>query len=282
MSATRFCTQCWRDKPAKMFVGKKGGYVNWCSTCRRAYRSGKPRRAGRRIGLKSSKLRVTFVRSSLSMKLGGIAASITSGSTCPPSCSFFGKGCYAEFNLLRAHWNRTAREGLTWDAFLSEVRELDPGELWRHNQAGDLPGLGDTLDTALLDELVDANRGKSGFTFTHKPLRSRSERAAVKRANASGFTINLSADSLEHADRLAKKRIGPVAVVLPSDSPTRGVRTPGGRPVAVCPAQTHGLTCSECRLCARPDRAGIVGFLAHGQAKRDVSELVQLRRRPVA
>jgi hypothetical protein len=90
--------------------------------------------------------------------------------------------------------------------------------------------------------------------------------------------VNLSADTLEEADALHATKAGPVVVLLPADAPEK-LTTPGGRTVIVCLAETRGLTCEECRLCAKPFRAGIIGFRAHGQFKAHVPELVQLRRK---
>lgn len=91
-----------------------------------------------------------------------------------------------------------------------------------------------------------------------------------------GFTINLSANDPEHADALADLGIAPVAVVLPADSPKRHLRTPAGRPIAVCPAQTHkGMTCAECQVCTRRDRVSVVGFIAHGQRYTEASRVAR-------
>ena len=224
-------------------------------------------------------------------KLGDIPSSITSRGTCPPSCAFFESGCYAEFHLLAHHWKRVGEKGDRWPEFLASVRALPPGQLWRHNTAGDLPGDGEDIDAQLLEDLVLANRGRRGFSFSHKtgpehwPL--------LQWANLAGFTINLSANSLEHADALFAARVpehglddltaaGPVAVVLPSDAPVRGNRTPAGRHITVCPAQTDAhLTCETCQLCANPNRRTVISFLAHGQDRAHVSNLVQLGRKPV-
>lgn len=276
------CAQCWREKPLSAFVGKTKPNVIRCAECRAAYAGGaKPNRSGQRRGLGDRVLRVHFTPSSKNRKHGGIPTSITSGATCPPSCGFFGAGCYAEFHLLRHWWAKASTLGLLWRGFLKLVRELEPGTVWRHNEAGDLPGFGDELDVRALGSLVRANAGRRGFTFTHKPLRSARERRAVRDAVRAGFVINLSADSLVDADRLADFAIAPVAVALPSDSPTRGLRTPAGRPVAVCPAQTRETTCADCQLCTRAERAGVVGFLAHGQARRSVDQVLKLGRKPM-
>jgi hypothetical protein len=57
------------------------------------------------------------------------------------------------------------------------------------------------------------------------------------------------------------------------------LRTPAGRRVTICPAETTAaLTCAECQLCAIPTRKAVVGFRSHGQFSRHVDQLVQLRR----
>jgi hypothetical protein len=60
--------------------------------------------------------------------------------------------------------------------------------------------------------------------------------AAIRAANLNGFTINLSANTLEEADTLARRKAGPVVVILPSDAAYHHVeRTPEGRKVIICP-----------------------------------------------
>lgn len=177
--------------------------------------------------------------------------------------------CYAASGPLRIHWDKVT-SGERGSDVLGAIRKLPEGQLWRHNQSGDLQGDGDKLDTRALAELVRANKGKRGFTYTHKPLRSVAERAAVKKANAQGFTVNLSANNLVHADALADLAIAPVVVLLPADQTTNTV-TPKNRTVIVCPAtQRDNISCKTCQLCARP-RDVIVGFPAHGTGAKKVS-----------
>ena len=80
-------------------------------------------------------------------------------------------------------------------------------QLWRHNQAGDLPGRGNKIDLRLLAELVAANRQRRGFTYTHKPLTAANV-AAIMGATRDGFTVNVSANSPAHG--AAKRRAGNV------------------------------------------------------------------------
>lgn len=180
------------------------------------------------------------------------------------------------------HWNKVSagRLGDEFHAFIEKIAALPTGQIFRHNQAGDLPGTGDAIDTNALSTLTDAAKGKRGFTYTHKPVLSgphaRKNRAAIKKSNRAGFTINLSADSLTNADALAELSIAPVVVTLPSAYAKwkRGdalPRTPQGRPVLPCLAAVDGssLTCAQCQICAigKPSRA-IIGFPAHGNGKR--------------
>jgi hypothetical protein len=148
--------------------------------------------------------------------------------------------------------------------------------LWRHNQAGDLPGVDGEIDAVALRALVRANKGKRGFTYTHKPMTPANVRA-VKSANDSGFTINLSADTLEQVDALKALNVGPVVVVLPWDQ-KENIQTAAGHGVVICPAVTRdNVTCESCGLCAWKDRKVVIGFPAHGSKKKQVkSDLIQI------
>lgn len=226
--------------------------------------------------------RVQFSPKSGNAKTGPIPVSTTSAETCPDACPLKGAGCYAEQWHMGAHWRKLTlglKPSLSWAEFCARVAQLPPGQLWRHNQAGDLPGLNDAIDGEALAELTRANAsaGASGFTYTHKPVgldsvETIANARAVERANKAGFTVNLSADSLTEVDQLASLGVGPVVVVLPSDAPDKGIRTPQGRHVVVCPAQLRDeITCASCGLCAVATRKSVVGFKAHGAQRRRVS-----------
>lgn len=204
-------------------------------------------------------------------KTGPIPVSTSYSNTCPTSCPLRDKGCYAKSGPLGMFWRKVddGRAGYDWNGFLAAVRTIRPGQIWRHNQAGDLPGRGDTLNRAKLAQLVRAARGTMAYTYTHKPLHSVADQIAIAEANRAGFTINLSADTLAEADTLAALDIGPVVVVLPRDTaPKADIATPMGRRVVVCPATYRDdITCADCKLCAR-QRDTIVGFPAHGTSAR--------------
>jgi hypothetical protein len=216
---------------------------------------------------------VALTIKSRNAKTGDIPVSTTTYDTCPPECPLQKNGCYAGNGPLALFWQKvTARKvGMMWDQFTAQVAALPAGILWRHNQAGDLPGANGVIDNKALAALVLANQGKKGFTYTHYDvLKSAANRKAVASANKKGFRINLSANNLSHADKLAALNIAPVAVVLPST--VQGnvkVTTPQGRKVVVCPATYRDdVSCKTCGLCAM-SRGAIVGFPVHGvQSKK--------------
>lgn len=223
-------------------------------------------------------MRVYLSLKSSNSKTGPIPVSTTSDETCPPACPLRDIGCYAKAGPLWFRWLEVTRgeRGGTWQEFVDKVAALPAGQLWRHNQAGDLPGEGDTINDAALGELVKANRDKRGFTYTHKPMNEHNA-FVVSLANYNGFTINLSANNLEHADTLAALAVAPVVTVLPADvQGNQKVFTPAGRQVAVCPATyDERVTCSSCQLCQRQNRKVIVGFPAHGAQRKSADKVAR-------
>ena len=147
------------------------------------------------------------------------------------------------------------------------------GQLWRHAVAGDLWGQGERVDPVALGEVVRANIGRRGFTYTHK--KSAQAIKWIRHANAWGFTVNLSADDAGEADALANVSRSPLTCIVPMDTPEK-TETPEGRTIIICPAQTRDdITCASCGLCARADRRVIIGFRAHGSRARVTDALAR-------
>ena len=215
---------------------------------------------------------------STNAKTGPLPVSTTGSNSCPPTCPLKAGGCYANGGPLAIHWQAVTegRRGTDWQTFCSQIAALPDGQLWRHNQAGDLPGANGVIDKKLVHQLVEANRGRHGFTYTHYPMTKRNA-AVVAHANEHGFTINLSADDLGEADRLSDLRVGPVVTLLPTDAPAR-TKTPGGRIVVKCPAQYRdSVACASCKLCARRNRKVIVGFEVHGCQRRQAGRIATIQ-----
>jgi hypothetical protein len=228
-------------------------------------------------------MKIHLTLKSSNAKTGPIPVSTSSMETCPDACPMKNGACYATGGPLLLHWRKvTANErGENYAIFLQSVRNFPDGQTWRHNQAGDLAGKNDEIDLESLKELVDANKRKKGFTYTHKPVlddqseHASANRGAVKYANSNGFTVNLSANNLSHADELLKLNIGPVCAVVPMDV-EKNTTTPAGNRVVICPAAVRdGVSCATCKLCSVVNRKYVIAFPAHGMRKKALSEMVK-------
>ena len=211
-------------------------------------------------------MNVHLTLKSSNAKTGPIPVSTTEKASCPPDCAMR-EGCYAASGPLALHWATVSagKRGTDWPAFTASIAALPEGQFWRHNQAGDLPVKDASIDAVKLGQLVHANAGRRGFTYSHH--RDAESINWIRLANNWGFTVNLSANDLLDADMLADHKAGPVVVVLPSTT-TANTVTPAGRKVVICPAtQRDDVTCASCQLCQR-QRDVIVGFPAHGIRRR--------------
>ena len=220
---------------------------------------------------------ITVTEKSGNMKTGPILTTKTEKKTCPKSCPLYDSACYARFGPLNWHW-RAMEKGKTatgkrinnsWDHAMRLIANQKHGSLWRYGEAGDLPGENEKIDLRLMKQLIRANLGKRGFTYTHK-YHLKENHKKIKRINQTEFTINLSANDPKHADQLSRLGIGPVVCLLPHDQ-LKNLKTPNGINIVVCPAVTKGITCLNCKLCAITDRNFVIGFPAHGPAKKQIA-----------
>ena len=212
-------------------------------------------------------------------KTGPIPVTTTERKSCPKACPFKKNGCYADGGPLAIVWDQTATtHGQSWDKLCDDVKNLKPGQLWRHNQAGDLPHKNEIIDIIKLAKLITANNNKKGFTYTHHDMTITENRERVSMANNQGFTVNVSGNDLNHADQLKSLNIGPVVVVVDQDQ-TENMVTPNGNKVTICPAaidKTDKINCANCKLCAISDRETIIGFPAHGNRKKLASVIASI------
>jgi hypothetical protein len=213
--------------------------------------------------------KVRFTRISRNRKTGFIPVTTSEEASCPSSCPLKEKNiCYAKKGKVKIIWQEV-KAGISkrwnkpfkndYDSLLKEIKKLPPGQLWRHNQAGDLAHTGnnESIDFDKLKQLVKANKGKNGFTYTHKTQLEENFQK-IKYANNNGFTINLSANDLQHADELKKHNL-PIATIV-GNKPVK--QTPQGHRIRMCPNQVNeAVTCSVCLMCSKSKRNYIVGFL---------------------
>ena len=222
-------------------------------------------------------MQVHLTLKSSNTKTGKIPVSTTEKNSCPSTCSLKDNGCYAEDYHLNFHWQKVSDKtrGSDWNTFCTAVSKFKPGQLWRHNQAGDLPGENNLIDGKKMYSLIEANKGKKGFTYTHYPLTG-SNAMIVKDSNLKGFTINASTENIAAAD-IAYNAGFPSTVVL-IGTHNHKFTTPAGNTIVVCPAQLKDdISCSTCALCQKAERKVIVGFLAHGSSKKKVINILSIK-----
>lgn len=216
-----------------------------------------------------AQIKYSFTRVSGNAKTGPIPVTMTSRNSCPDSCALKANGCYADTGMVRLHWSKLDHKGLTLQELTDSIKALPKGQLWRHNVAGDIP------DAQTLGAIVQANKGRKGFTYSHA-WDNPSILEAVSKANKEGFTVNLSANSAEHADTLVSLAAGPIVCLMPEDAPKVST-TPAGNTVVLCPATYQdNVTCAACGICAVSTRKAIIGFPVHGIAKRKANKVITL------
>lgn len=113
-----------------------------------------------------------------------------------------------------------------------------------------------------------------GYTYTHRY----SDMGTYD--FPANLTVNASCDTWDEVAE-AKSKGWPTVTVIPMTETRKRFKQPAmlGEEmvmldVVVCPNQTVGLTCNDCKLCMKKDRPFVVAFMAHGSAKRIVSERV--------
>lgn len=218
-------------------------------------------------------MNVYVTMKSSNRKVGPIPVTTSAMESCPEACPLKNAGCYADGGPLAILWKKVSSgaAGHKWDAFIEIVRGFKPGQMWRHNQAGDLPGKDNVLDGEKVYQLLEANSGKRGFTYTHYPMKNRLNRAIVKRANKEGFTINVSLNSLTELEAAFNDPIYdglPLTAVAPPEYENEKFVEGMSKTAVVCPA-VNGTAenCVSCGLCQKANRKVAIVFPAHGIRK---------------
>ena len=218
-----------------------------------------------------SDLRFHLSRVSSNVKTGPIPVSTSSRATCPSTCPFNnGGGCYAANYPMRHHWDAVTRgeRGVSVQRFMAAIAALSPGQLWRHNQGGDLPHTAGKISRRFMRAIIRANRGRNGYTYTHHDLKQGENLSLIRSANRHGFTVNVSTETETAADEAIAKGL-PAVLTVASDETRTTWQTAAGNRVLVCPAQRSDTkTCADCKLCHKRGARVIIAFLAHGTSRR--------------
>jgi hypothetical protein len=189
------------------------------------------------------------------------------GATCPASCPLLNAGCYAQGGPTGIHARRGSYDATDGTRYRAWVDALPYGATVRLHVSGDVMMPRDdgttAVDTAYLGDIVAAAHARPdvtvyGYTHAWRDI----NRAAYDMPP--NLTINASCDD---DDAVAEARAAgwDTTTVVPSDTAWRR----NGSTV-VCPNQTIGLSCAECKLCMRSKRTLTVAFRAHGASTRRV------------
>ena len=221
-------------------------------------------------------MQVALTMVSSNSKTGPIPTTTSERSSCPVTCAFYDKGCYAKSGPQALHWRKVSEgeRGLPWNEFVTAVRKIAKGQVWRHNVSGDLPHTFGDIDSPMVNSLVNANRGRRGYTYTHHVLNDHNVQV-IRESNSNGFTINASTEDVEVADKIMSEHGIPAVAVVNSEESRRFFKTESGRKVVVCPATIHdNVTCATCGLCQVADREFVIAFPEHGVSKKTVNSIV--------
>ena len=240
-----------------------------------------------------------MTRVSMNGKTGPIPVTTTSRNSCPSTCRFMKNGCYAESGPLRFHWDKLSDgrhvNPFTLEQLCGAIKALPYQQLWRHNQAGDLPQIADKpgwISRTDLMKITAANKRKRGFTYTHHIWAEESKLGAhnflaIKEANEKGFTVNVSCETEAMADLAVHVGLPAVLAVSREEDEPRNWVTPGGNKVNTCPATYMDMTCDRCGFCQKQKVQGpggielprpIVAFPIHGNGiKKAKQMLLELR-----
>jgi hypothetical protein len=235
--------------------------------------STRPRRAvkgGHPSPVPSGQPAAIAVETSTNAKLGPVSATYASQASCPSSCPWFERGCYAESGptgFTTRRLNRSALRGALRIA-RAEARAIDA---LNGDRLLRLHVVGDARTNAAARELGVAarryaalgnapHRGKKVWTYTH------AWRTVARASWGNVVSVLASVETVRQA-RAAMAQ-GYAAAVVVAAFEQQSAYQINGTTLVPCPYQTRGVTCRDCGLCRDDERlrsAGLViAFEAHG------------------
>lgn len=215
------------------------------------------------------------VEQTANRKLGDASTTHASQSSCPKTCPFYRRGCYAESGLqafvtrrlTNSTPNNVARNEAAGIATLSGTRPLR------------LHTVGDCTSDYTARVVADAAHRyrilhkQPVWTYTHSWR-------DVARASWRDVSVLASTENVD--DARAAMEHGYAASMVVAEHPADGKASKNGDVTMIpCPQQTRGRTCSECRLCfddaALLARRAVITFAAHGSGAKKVKTTLSER-----
>jgi len=210
-------------------------------------------------------------------KTGPIANTyVPIANTCPRTCPFLDRGCYAQSGPMALHNARLearARGASALEVAQAEAVGVDALPADRPLR---LHVVGDARTDAAARVLSDATAryiirgGQPVFTYTHAWR-------TVARESWGPVSVLASCENVPAAKQASER--GYAAAVVVKAHPVDGrAYEQDGMKVIPCPEQTRGISCSSCRLCFDAnklrDRSAVIAFAPHGSKAKRVQEIV--------
>ncbi|HEY1187152.1 MAG TPA: hypothetical protein VGE74_05810 [Gemmata sp.] len=221
------------------------------------------------------------------MKLGRAAVTIVARQSCPDSCAFKEKGCYAEHDNTRIHWDRITAGALDATPLQLALAEADAIDQLPADRDLRLHVAGDSATSEGTRVIAAAC-----WRYTE---RARATGLAVK---VWGYThawrrvprecwgrVSILASCETVADVAAARERGYAAALVVDRFGGDAAYPIGTAKVIPCPQQTRDRTCTACRLCFDDARLRgselAIGFSLHGGGTNKARAALTRRALPV-
>ena len=221
-----------------------------------------------RAGGRVLAVRTLVVAKSRNSKTGQCACTYRPQLSCLDTCALYESGCYA----LGRIFSFAKRGSDDMDAVRALIDQVPYGGLIRLNVSGDFLDEDGSPDMAYIEATNDVARARPDVTFIAYTHAWR-----VLSPDLFEYTVAASCDSLADIYDAYASGWPPVTVDPGGDESLIGTTLENGRRVIQCPAQNRDITCEQCRLCARPERA-LVAFSVHGSGKKKAAQAIRDRR----
>lgn len=221
---------------------------------------------------------VRVIEDSQNRKLGRVSATYMSQSTCPTSCPFFEKGCYANGGRMGIHTRRLNDSPITDIIQIAQmeadgIRKLSGYRPLRLSVVGDHK----TNESAsLVADAALEYTGKHGqpvYTYTHAWRE-------VKRSSWGVINVLASCENVQDVRQAIDDGYAAAMVVTEFEKDT-AYKIADDLTGIPCPEMTgKAETCEQCGLCMKADklRAGrkVILFAAHGNRTKMVQNSLRV------
>jgi hypothetical protein len=187
-------------------------------------------------------------------------------STCPDTCPFKARGCYARNGKTYMHARRCTESEAQYTQLETAQHEADK----IRSLSGKLPlrlhVSGDFFDAqcaAIIDSAAGeytAKHGQAVWAYTHNWR-------VIPRETFKNISILASVENMKDATE-AKKAGYAVAIVIPEGTKSDSV--------TICPHITRGTPCVSCKLCLHADKLKKpIAFYPHGAQRKSVEAVIK-------